>query len=102
MIRGLQRVWKLDKKQRMVFNCESGIRSPPPSNDIEHIESSSYNGIAVIKVFPPAGGVGGAVAWRRSRRLPDGVARDAAGHDTAMVTATTPRTVPIPPVRHQQ
>src|SRR5881398_30292 len=35
--------------QRIVSNSERGMTTTV--NDIEHIESQSYNGIAVIKVF---------------------------------------------------
>jgi multidrug efflux pump subunit AcrB len=36
-------------EQRMVLNCERPLTTTV--NDIEHLESNSYNGVGVIKVF---------------------------------------------------
>jgi multidrug efflux pump subunit AcrB len=36
-------------EQRIVFNCERPLTTTV--NDIEHIESTSYNGVGVVKVF---------------------------------------------------
>src|SRR5262245_26183973 len=48
-------------EQRIVYNCERPMTTTV--NDIEHIESSSYNGVGVIKVFlQPGASVDGGVA----------------------------------------
>ena len=48
-------------EQRIVYNCERPLTTTV--NDIEHIESNSYNGVGVIKVFlQPGASVDGGVA----------------------------------------
>ena len=50
-----------DMEQRMIYNCERPLTTTV--NNIEHIESTSYNGIGVIKVFfQPGASVSAAVA----------------------------------------
>ncbi len=53
-------------------------------NNIQHIESTSYNGIGVVKGFSPTGILRGFRRGANHRRRADHFAPDAAGHAAAV------------------
>ena len=61
----------------------SSARSPPTSNDIEHIESQSHQSIAVVRVYFPSQRSGGSGAGADRHAVPGAGPQHAAGHVSA-------------------
>jgi multidrug efflux pump subunit AcrB len=66
-----------EMEKRFVTVCERAMTTTV--NDIEHIESQSYNGVSVIKVFCQSGSGRGA----DHLDYPDAPANHATGHDAS-------------------